>query len=145
MESVEEHIGDDEVLLRRIPPSRETQDSICRKNDGTYRAASWRMQTESAEDYLSCSLLCKTTPRQLLDVLMHDNHDPTGWKVCRFKAKDVRDIGLEVKHTPTERDPGHCSIMSADGSRYPKNKRTSQKLAKRTRILTEDEITELSE
>ncbi|MCZ6664533.1 MAG: hypothetical protein O7B81_04435, partial [Gammaproteobacteria bacterium] len=62
--------------------------------------------------------------------------------VCRFLVSDVKELGLEIAFTPNDRDPGHCSITDKNGLTYPNNK--AQKLARRTRILTDDEINNLS-
>lgn len=142
MDSKDDHIEDDEVLLRRIPPSTDFCQSTVPRADGGLRATSARMSTLKGEDDLSCSRLQITSPRRLLDDLWNDGIDPAGWHVCRFLASDVRDLGLEITFTPTDRDPGHCSITAKDGLAYPNNK--AQKLARRTRILTEAEIATLS-
>ncbi|QEG14858.1 hypothetical protein GmarT_06950 [Gimesia maris] len=55
-----------------------------------------------------------------------------------FLAKDVRETGFEIFYDPTSTDPGHCSI-SGEGCIAIPNKKL-QKLAKRTRILTDEEI-----
>ena len=137
MESTGERIGDAEVLLRRIPPSNENMPSTSARGDGTLRATSLRMRTLPDEDHLSGSLARITSPRQLLDDLQNDGIDPQGWHVCQFRAADVREVGLEVTHTPTPRDPGQCSITANDGLAYPNRK--AQKLARRTRVLTDEE------
>lgn len=143
METTGERIDDTEVLLRRIPLSTNKMASTCPRSDGIFRAISARMSTRPEEDHLSCSRLRFTSPRHLLDDLWNDGIEPEGWYVCRFLVSDVRELGLNIAFTPTDRDPGHCSITGEDGLAYPNNK--AQKLAKRTRILTEDEIANLSQ
>ena len=143
MDSTDNHIEDDEVLLRRIPPSTESFRTVHERGDGGFRAVTPTMSTRKDEDHLSCSRLRFTSPRHLLDDLSIDNIDPTGWHVCRFLVSDVKDLGLEIAFTPTGRDPGHCSISAQDGLAYPNNK--AQKLARRTRILTDEEVASLSQ
>jgi hypothetical protein len=144
-----EPIGDDEVILRRIPPS-ELQpglkmDSTSPRPQGGLRANSVRLRTKDGETGLSCTCMRLTSPRVHLDDLIHDDIDPTGWMVCRICVRDVRRLGLEVIHKPTERDPGHCEIVgkSEQGAtlNYPNIK--SSKLAKETRILTDEEVAKL--
>jgi hypothetical protein len=96
------------------------------------------MSTRKDEEHLSCSRLRLTSPRHLLNDLRNDGIDPDGWQICRFNVSDVIELGLAIEFTPTDRDPGHCSITGVGGLAYPKSK--AQKLARRTRILTDDEI-----
>ena len=100
------------------------------------------MSTRPDEDELSCSRLLLTSPGHLLNDLRNDGIEPEEWHVCRFLVSDVKDLGLDIAFTPTDRDPGHCSITGKGGLAYPNNK--AQKLARRTRILTEGEIATLS-
>ncbi len=144
METTGERIDDTEVLLRRVPPSSDDHRTIYERADGTFRATSWVMSTGKDEDDLSCSRLRLMTPRRLLEDLRNDDEDiqPGEWYICRFLVSDVKDLGLEIAFTPTERDPGHCSISAQDGLAYSKKK--AQQLARRTRILTDEEIASLS-
>ena len=141
METIGERIDGTEVLLRRIPPSTDLVISTCSRGDGTLRATSPRMSTRPEEDHLSCSRLRLTSPRHLLDDLQNESIPLEGWHVCQFLVSDVRELGLSIAFTPTDRDPGHCSITDKNGLAYPKNK--AQKLARRTRILTDEEIDSL--
>jgi len=141
--SSEDHIDDDEVLLRRIPPTSDDFKTVMETIDGGLRATSGSMSTRRNETELSCSLLRLTTPKRLLENLDFHSIESSSWMVCRFLASDVRAVQLEVKHTPTEDDPGHCSITSESGLDFPKN--SGKKLAKKTRILSQEEIAALSE
>lgn len=138
MESTGEAISDADILLRRVPPFSEKFQTIVERADGGFRAVSSVMSTRRDEDYLSCSLSRITSPSQLLDDLREDGLDPKGWLVCCFLVSDLKDLGLEIIHTPTDRDPGHCSITSRGGLAYPNN--ASKRLARRTRILEDHEI-----
>jgi len=138
MESTEGQIEDDEVLLRRIQPSSSGVETICERSDGGRRATSAAMSTRKGEDDLSCSRLKFTSPHQLLDDLRSDGIEPSGWHVCKFRVSDVKELDLEIAFTPNDRDPGHCSITAENGLAFPNNK--AQKLAKRTRILGQDEV-----
>lgn len=86
-----------------------------------------------------------TSPRAHLDDLIQDGKDLAGWMVCRIFVRDIRRLGLEVIHKPTERDPGHCEIVGKSEQcgtmNYPNIK--SSKLARETRILTDEEVAEL--
>lgn len=142
MQSAGTQLDGSEVLLRRIPPETSAR-TTADLPDGGRRAASYQMSTQGNEEHLSCSRLCITTPRQLLDILRNYGKDPAdGWLVCRFTVADVVELGLDIQFTPTNEDPGHCSITAAGGLAYPRN--AGKRLAKRTRILTPDEIDELS-
>ena len=127
-----EPIADDEIILRRIPPS--TLDVISTKpcsQTGGFRATSIRMSTLPGEQGLSCTRLSQTSPQKLVLDLLNDSVDPTGWHVCRVFVREVRSLGLEVIHKPTDRDPGHCEILGKDQRNtlsFPNNK--SQKLVK---------------
>ncbi|REK28139.1 MAG: hypothetical protein DWQ45_25265 [Planctomycetota bacterium] len=142
MNSTGEGIDNSEVLLRRVPPSADHFRTICERGDDGFRATSAVMSTRQDEQHLSCSRLKFVSPQFLLDDLWNDGIDPEGWYVCRFLVSDVRMLGLEIAFTQTDRDPGHCSITASGGLAYPNNK--AQKLARRTRILTEEEIADLS-
>lgn len=131
-------IEDEDVLIRRIPPSRPGFESITPRSDGGYRASSAMMATRDDEHSLSCSLLRLTPPARLLEDLRSDSIDPNGWHVCRFLAKDVRELGLEVVSDPTERDPGHCSISGKNGVPFPS--KAAKKLANRTVVLAAEDI-----
>src|SRR2546430_275631 len=106
-----EPIADDEVILRRVPPSTSNVVStkLCPQTGGL-RATSIRMSTLPGEEGLSCTRLRQTSPQGLLADLLNDSVDPTGWHVCRVFVSEVRALGLEVIHKPTDRDPGHCEI-----------------------------------
>ena len=145
MATTNDRIGDDEVLLRRIQPSTDEVQTMTKCADSTLRATTPAMSPRRGEAELSCSLRRVTSPRKLLSELNHQGIDPTGWHVCSFLASDVRAAGLEVKQTPTDRDPGHCSIfdINGDGAGYPK--KNARKLARETHVLTDEEIDTLSQ
>lgn len=143
MESSEEPIDDNEKLLRRIPPSSEGFHTIVERKDEGSRATTPSMKTRKDEDHLSCSRLRFTSPHHLLEDLRNDNKYPEGWNICQFLVSDLKEIGLEIMFSPTDRDSGHCSITGEGGLSYPNNK--AQKLARRTRILTSKEIVDLSQ
>ena len=58
--------------------------------------------------------------------------------VCRIRVSDVRDFRLDVIHLPTERDAGHCEIRETPTQSFSDG--IWSKLAKRTRILTAEEV-----
>ena len=58
--------------------------------------------------------------------------------VCRMFASDIHDFGLDIVYCKTKQDPGHCEIRPSINQPFSKTIRS--KLAKKTRILTEDEV-----
>jgi hypothetical protein len=138
-------IAPGEVLLRRVPPC--TDKVVRRKIDdqGVLRPASSATSTRENEEYLSCSRLQITSPRQLLEQL----DDSTGWGVCCFRARDVQTLSdgggghLTLRHEPEENDPGHAGIYSAGFRPYPQAKSPAKHLAKVARMLTDDELQRL--
>ncbi|QDU47606.1 hypothetical protein Mal52_61410 [Symmachiella dynata] len=134
-------IQEDEILLRRVRRPSASNVTVKKRPDGGDQATSWAMKTKDNE--LSCSRKKITTPQQLLKSLILQGEDPLDFLVCEFKVSDIKEIGLEIAFTPTHDDPGHCSITGENQSRYP-NGNKAKRLARRTRILTEDEIEELS-
>ncbi len=129
-------VGSDEIILRRIPPPPENAIQIL--PDGGYRATSFRLRLRDGELGLSCSRLALTSPRALLDQLRLQGTSVDGWMVCRLLVADVRSLGLEVQHIPLTNDHGHCEIRPISPSTLDKN--LTSKLAKKTRILTPEEI-----
>lgn len=138
MQSEDAQLDSSEILLRRVPPSTPQFQTIIPRGDGGFRATSAVMSTRKDEEHLSCSRIRLTSPRHLLEDLRTNGQNPFGWKICTFKVSDVIALGLEIAFTPTERDPGHCSISGPGGLAYPKN--IVKKLARKTRILTDDDI-----
>jgi hypothetical protein len=130
-----EQIEDDDVILRRV---RNTSDAIRVQENGQQRATSFAMRTRPDEEYLSCSLLRITSPKKLLGLNQSVADNTDDWKVCCFHVSDVRAVGYEIHHKPTDEDDGHCGITGENGLPIPNQK--LQKLAKRTRILTDEEI-----
>ncbi len=128
-----EEIDDGELILHRIPsPLSENTKPI---EGGGSRPISQRMQLLKPEDSgLSCSRLKQTSPRQLLNQLYAMAKDPAGWGVCVLKVSSVRALGLDVVHKPEGADPGHCEIQGTF------SRKTPRKLAKISRMLTEDEV-----
>ena len=131
-------ISDDDVLLRRLPPNRDGFVSMTPREGGGHRATSAFMSVRSGERGGSCSQLAITSPQDLLEQLRNQGKDPSDWHVCRIFVRDVRALGLQVVPAPTDIDPGHCEIRPADGLKFAK--RTPQKLARKTRILTPAEV-----
>ena len=136
---VPQQIDDDEVIIRRIPPSTAGGASTKELHDGRHRATSFRMSTKHPDETgLSCSRMKLTSPRELLDQLQIHGIDPVGWTVCRLLVRDVRELGLDVVFCRTDDDPGHCEIRGKDGLDFPN--KSSSRLAKKSLILTEEQI-----
>lgn len=135
-----EEIGDKEIILRRIPPSGNIESTQVRP-EGGLRAVSIHLQIKKDETGLSCSRLLITSPKELLDQLEFSGIPKQAWMVCRIFASDIYDLGLDVVYCKTELDLGHCEIRPTPNQSYSKTIRS--KLAKKTRILTEDEVDSL--
>lgn len=136
-----EPVADDEVILRRIPPSKLGIATTKEVSKGGHRATSATLSTDQGEEGLSCSRLAITSPQQLLNQLSDQGKDLEGWTVCRMFVRDVRALGLDVVPRPVQNDLGHCEIVDADSKPYPNSKKS--KLAKKTRIMTDEEIIRL--
>lgn len=130
-------VGSDEIILRRIPPDTDVV-STQGNPDGTLRATSSRLKLRPGEQGLSCTRLCLTSPLQLLQQLTFDGIEPEGWMVCRLFVSEVNELGLQVLALPTDRDPGHCEIRPTAAQPYTGG--MASKLAKKTRILTQQEV-----
>ena len=136
-----QEIFSDDILIRRVPPTSDSNVSIVQTKSGRFRPVSGRMTVRNNEDALSCSLLRITSPSQLLAYLYDENKDPTGWHVCAFRVQDVHSVGFEVEFTPIQGgDIGHCGIRNRGkgGPNFPSSK--AKKLAEGTIVLNMDEI-----
>ena len=126
-------IDSKEFIIHRIPPplDQSTKDA----GNGEFRPTSQRMQLLKPDDSgLSCSRVCVTSPHELLEQLRTQNKDPSGWGVCVLPVAKVIEMGLEVVHVPEPNDAGHCEIRGKFARKTPK------KLAKISRMLTDEEI-----
>lgn len=124
-----EHIDNDEIILRRIPPP--LSDNCRDSSHGGSRPTSQRMQLLKKDDRgLSCTRLLQTSPAKLLEQLKEQEKDPNGWGVCYLKVGAVRELGLDVIHCPEGNDDGHCEI------RGKVDKKASKKLSKIARMLS---------
>ena len=150
-------IGPDDIVIRRVPPSRPdfvTHDfdecGIERPTSSATRPRQNRA-TKEYERALSCSWLKMTSPAELLANLrrLKDPIDPTGWRICCFRVGDIEELGdgsggfLKVRHEPELAPPvdlGHCGIYGSDGRPCPHSKGTMSRLAKIGRMLTEEEV-----
>ena len=136
-----QEISSDDILIRRVPPTSDSNVSIVPTKSGRFRPVSGRMTVRRDEEALSCSLLRITSPTQLLAYLYDENKDPTGWHVCAFRVRDVHSVGFEVEFTPIHGgDIGHCGIRNCGkgGPSFPDSK--AKKLAERPIVLNMDEI-----
>ena len=159
MESVPP-IEEDEILLRRVPPSTPTMRLVELRSDGTERVASVIMTprkdrlTGACEEALSCSRLRLISPMQLLENLKVGKPpiDPTGWRICYFRVADIRKVEdgprgcLEVRADPRTAPPidlGHCGIYGADGQPCPSGKSTTRRMAEVTKLLTLEQVSRI--
>ena len=135
-------ITDDDILIRRIPPSKESFQTVVQGANGRQRAVSSVMTVRDQESDLSCSLLRITSPQLLLDHLRAQQKDPAGWLVCAFRVCDLKAIGFTVEPSPIpDGDLGHCSVRNPEsngGPTFPSA--MAKKLSKITVVLNDDEV-----
>ncbi|MCH8342751.1 MAG: hypothetical protein IH983_02060 [Planctomycetes bacterium] len=131
----QQEISDDEIILRRIP---NQPDCIKHRPGIGLTATSFAIRNLPGKKGSSWTRLVQTSPRKLLDQLQLDGISPKGWMVCRIRVSDVRDFRLDVIHLPTERDAGHCEIRETPRQSF--SPAIWSKLARRTRILTAEEV-----
>lgn len=82
-----------------------------------------------------------TSPAQLRELAKETGADPEDYTVCYVTVAAVRSLGLDVVASPTNSDPGHCHISETDDQKFAA--KVWSKLAKTTRILTDDQISTL--
>ena len=122
-------ISDDDTILKRITDF--PNNTILRKERLT--ATSFAIRPRIDEPYPSWSLERITPSEALLDIEERKGRKMTGWSVAAVQVRQVRELGLEVVHAPTNDDAGHCLIKPVPGEQFT-NKVWSQ-LAKVTRIV----------
>jgi len=120
-----EEIGDNEILLRRIPPGTPWL------AEGP-RITSANFGLKPGETGVSVSRESITSPSHLLALA----EDSTGYRVAAIKAGLVRGLGLEVVAKPTPEDPGHAEIVPRECNL---RQRVRKKLARACRLLPEQE------
>ncbi|HAH48065.1 hypothetical protein [Gimesia sp.] len=130
-----ENIDDDDILMRRIQPD---EDMVAKRKEGGLRASSFAMQTRRGEDYLSCSLLRITSPKELLELIPAGGKSNDRWRISIFRASDARNNGYEIIHDPTDEDYGHSIVTGQNGEPMPNHK--FKEIARHSRILTVEEI-----
>ena len=135
----EGEISSDEVILRRV----KSEDPNCVQPllSGGQRATSFAISNPPQQVGSSCSRLCLTSPRKLLDLVRHKQMNPADFLVCRMRVGDVRAVGLDVIALSTDKDPGHCEIRATSQQSF--SRKIWSRLAKKTRILTSEEVQQL--
>jgi hypothetical protein len=128
-------------ILRRI--KRDDPDSSMALSDGGRRATSFGIRAKPDELGSSWTHEETTTARQLLDQVRLDGQNPDDYYVCRVPVAEVIRHGVLVHDCPTDIDPGHCEIRPNGPTRIPD--RVWSKIAKKTRILSEDEVGEVQQ
>jgi hypothetical protein len=132
-------ISSDEVILKRV--KRDSPNCVQLLPSGVQRATSFAIRNRPGEVGSSCSRLCLTSPRKLLDLVRLQDLDPDDFLVCRIRVADVRELRLDVIALETNDDAGHCEIRAtAQQSFSPK---IWSRLAKTTRILNSEEVRQL--
>ena len=98
----------------------------------TLTATSFAIRPREGE-YPSWSLERITSAGALLDVEERKGRDMTGWRVAAVLVRQVRELGLDVVHDPTDEDAGHCLIKPTPGEEF--TDKIWGKLSKKTRIV----------
>ena len=125
-------ISDGDTILKRIAASDDEHQTVQQRGD-VLTATSLGIKPGRRNAYPSWSLKRVTSAHSLLDIEKRKGRDMTGWSVAAVEVCQVRELGLDVVHDPTDDDAGHCLIKPAQGEQFP-NKVWSH-LAKRTRII----------
>ncbi len=131
-----EPISSHEVILKRV----RSDDPRCiqPRAEGGYRATSFAIKNRVHERGSSCSRLLRTSPNELLSQVILQDQSPNDYLVCRIRVSDVRELSLDVVHLRTDVDPGHCEIRETPTQSFSPGRWS--KLAKKTRILTAEEV-----
>ena len=123
-------IASDETILRRISDHPDnTKDRPGRGLTATARA----LRPRKGELTPSWSRQKITSPERLLELPVAEGIETSGWCVTAVTVAIVRSLGLDVKATPTEEDPGHCDIVRTEQQALTRG--VWSRLAKETRIV----------
>lgn len=128
MESTTE-LGDETVLVRRLPPDPST---VVQVPDLGPRASSRAVKPRKGEAGSSWSAFPPTTPENLLDLLRSDGRSPESWNFCWLCVGEARGLGLQVVRSPTDQDAGHCEIQVPESMSKCQQERRWKLLAERT-------------
>ena len=116
-----EEVGDDEVFYRRIPKSP------------THYTADGRIVDEAFRPHKNDDDGLSITRKLLVSGPEAAAHGPSlkGYVVVWFTARELRSIQLTVVTTPTDDNPGHCSIpeMNAGNRREKETEERMSQLA----------------
>lgn len=91
-------IENDDFLYRRLAPTSHIN------SDGTVNSNAYKKDGKPDPE-VSVDLSKLTSVREALARAPNPN-----FKIGVLKAKDVRDLGLQVRHRPTDEDPAHSVI-----------------------------------
>lgn len=95
-------VGDDEILLRRVPPGETWL-----KQPGPV-PSSLNVRLRAGEAGLSLSRQSIASPRRLIE--LGGGSAAGGWRVMADRAGDLRAFGLQVVPDETDEDPGHALV-----------------------------------
>ncbi len=98
-------IGDDEVVILRIPPVNF--------KDGKpigLKVRSRHFKIKDDETGLSCNLESEISMKDLAN----RPEALAGSGVARARVQDIRSLGLSVESAPLEENPGHTEIRSTE-------------------------------
>jgi hypothetical protein len=104
-----DEIADDEHLLRHIPGGTLWQAAGPR-----ITSANFQLRHDRKETGVSVTRRKITSPQRLLELVGGDPQ--SGSRVALVRAADVRAMGLQIVSKPTQEDPGHAEIQSAESS-----------------------------
>ena len=112
----QQHVGDDEIVLRRVQDHERTTDT----EGGPERPSSDAFIQGGPDGDTSVSLKSETSPEQLLQGY------PNTF-LAELDVSLIRSLGLEVERDPKDDDPGHCNITGR------KTRGKAQRLARSSR------------
>lgn len=112
-------IASDEIILKRLPPSRPGGPTTRKNRPGIgLTATSFSLRPRPDEEHPSWSRRSITSAAELLSLAERQGLDIRGWSVCAVTVQDVRDLELDVVATPTDEDPGHCEVVPTERQRF---------------------------
>jgi hypothetical protein len=132
----EEHIADDEWLLRHIPGG-----SLWQAPGPRITSANFQLRHDRGETGVSVTRAKITGPERLLELVGGDR--AMGARVAHVSVGEVRALGVQVVPKPLDDDPGHAEIQSATASLDDHACR--KKLARLFRFIEEPTTTPLKD
>ncbi len=141
MDQARDEIGQDEIILRRVPPGNI--------KDGRLTSNSFKPITLDGIRATSLTRYKLMQPRegadpvdggkQILKWLVDNGGDLESWRVACVVSRDITDQGFDLAPHPLKDDPAHCHMTEPAG--MPGKKAAYGRLRDASRSLSVDEIT----